>query len=352
MAQWNLKPSMALYSANPAGAFLQGLRKEWNVNSKDHPEPLSAEEDALVEIGRRLVESRYNFSTVTPATHARVLARTPNKLSSNLRDVFGWSRPFTEDFLPASLVAPMRRARVIEAAESGVFQSTIRFSTLDALIFMHSAYPTSASDAVFFGPDTVRFVASIRAHLAARQTPIMRAADVGSGAGPGAIAVATLLPRARVWMLDINRAALSASRVNAALNGVHNAISVESDVLAAVDGDFDLIVANPPYLIDAAARAYRHGGGELGEGLSLRILREAASRLAIGGSLHLYTGSVVVEGRDYFSEAAELIADEFGFAREIREIDPDVFGEELETPCYRRADRIAAVALTMTRTAK
>ena len=53
---------------------------------------------------------------------------------------------------------------------------------------------------------------------------------------------------------------------------------VRSDVLAAVDGAPDLIVANPPYMRDHAARAYRDGGGSHGEELSLRIAREALAR--------------------------------------------------------------------------
>jgi methylase of polypeptide subunit release factors len=112
----------------------------------------------------------------------------------------------------------------------------------------------------------------------------------------------------------------------------------------------DLLIANPPYLVDPAERAYRHGGGPLGAGLSLKILDAALPRLAPGGALLLYTGAAVVNGRDPFRDAAEeRLAADRGVGWAYREVDPDVFGEELDTPAYAEADRIAAVVLTVTR---
>jgi len=119
--------------------------------------------------------------------------------------------------------------------------------------------------------------------------------------------------------------------------------------LTGTDGSFDLIVANPPYLVDAAERAYRHGGGPLGAGLSLRILDAAMDRLAPGGTLLLYTGTAVVDGLDRFHQAAANRLAGAGTTWTYREIDPDVFGEELEGGAYSVADRIAAVLLTLTR---
>jgi len=100
---------------------------------------------------------------------------------------------------------------------------------------------------------------------------------------------------------------------------------------------------------DSQQRSYRHGGGELGEALSLRILREALPRLERDGTLLLYTGGAMVDGRDLFLESARglLSSDAFGWT--YHELDPDVFGEELEKPGYERVERIAAVALSVTR---
>jgi methylase of polypeptide subunit release factors len=148
-------------------------------------------------------------------------------------------------------------------------------------------------------------------------------------------------------MTDVNEAALRLARVNAALASTPNAIVQRADILDGVEGAFDLIVSNPPYLNDPLARAYRHGGGDFGAALSLRILEAALPRLAPGGTLLLYTGTAIVAGRDLFREAAlpRLAAGDLAWTYE--EVDPDVFGEELDTAAYNAAERIAAIVLNV-----
>jgi hypothetical protein len=102
---------------------------------------------------------------------------------------------------------------------------------------------------------------------------------------------------------------------------------------------------------DTQQRAYRHGGERLGSELSVRIVAQAIDRLTPGGSLVLYTGTPWVNGVDLFLEHARPLIDRPGFTWSYREVDPDVFGEELETETYAQAERIAAVVLTVTRTA-
>jgi len=230
-----------------------------------------------------------------------------------------------------------------------MFRSALRVSSLEGELFFHSAFPTMQADAVFFGPDTYRFARAIKAGLRDRTAPIANAVDIGCGAGPGGILIAKHAPEARVLMTDINDAAVRLARVNAALAGTTNATSLHSDILNEVEGGFDLIVSNPPYLNDPLQRAYRHGGGEFGATLSLRILESALPRLTPRGTLILYTGSAIVDGRDLFRNAAlsRLAAGDFAWTYE--EADPDVFGEELETEAYRAADRIAAVVLNVTK---
>src|SRR5690606_22427462 len=97
-----------------------------------------------------------------------------------------------------------------------------------------------------------------------------------------------------------NRAALAATTVNAMLAGTPRVIACESNLFAGVQGEFDLIVANPPYLNDPSQRAYRHGGGSLGAQLSISILEAGIQRLAPEGALVLYTGVAIVDGVDPF----------------------------------------------------
>ena len=160
-----------------------------------------------------------------------------------------------------------------------LLRSRVRFSTLGDQLFVHSAFPTEAADAVFFGPDTYRFARTIRESLAdlpPRPRPRCRVADIGAGSGAGGLYAAALL--AEIWpeivLTDINPRALRFSRVNAVLNGVSDVQIVESDLFDNVDGRFDLIVSNPPYLVDPLARFYRHGGGAFGADLSIRIVEQ------------------------------------------------------------------------------
>lgn len=306
---------------------------------------LPPDDDALLRLARAVQATGYRFTTVTPATHARVNARPENALARDLRGVFGWSRPFRPEVLPPGLFDLMQEAGVAEPHGDGTWRSRVRLSTLDDLLFLHSAYPTSAPDSVFFGPDTYRFAHAIAAYLDRLKAPVRWTVDVGCGAGPGAVLVAAARPGAEVLAVDINPAALRLTSVNATLAGV--AVDARrSDLLRDVDGLFDLIVANPPYLVDPAARAYRHGGGPLGAGLSLDIVRAACDRLAPGGSLLLYTGVAVVNGEDPFRRAATDQLSSAGLDWAYEEMDPDVFGEELAADAYRNADRIAAVVLT------
>jgi methylase of polypeptide subunit release factors len=222
----------------------------------------------------------------------------------------------------------------------------VRASTLDGQLYFHSAYPTSAADAVFFGPDTYRFLRALGPELDARG--VSRAADIGCGAGAAAIAIALRWPQADVLALDINDNALRMTALNAALAGAGNVQPRQSDLLDGVEGKFDLIVANPPYLVDPCERAYRHGGGDLGAGLSERIVAAALERLAPNGRLLLYTGVAMVDGADPFLARIRPMLEGAGVQWDYAEIDPDVFGEELDEPEYQDAERIAAVWLTVT----
>ena len=305
-------------------------------------------EAALLALARAVRETGYGFTTVTPASHARVNARPRNAEARALRDVFGWSRPFRPGLLPDPLVRLMQEAGAL-AQDGDLLRPTIRLSSLDGELFAHSAYPPRAADAVFFGPDTMRFLDAVLAHLGERDRPVRRAVDIGCGSGAAGIAVAKRAPGAEVFLVDINPAALRAARVNARLAGTEGVVTRQSDLLRDVDGLFDLIVSNPPFMVDAAARAYRHGGGPLGAGLSLSVVEAASERLAPGGSLVLFTGAAIVAGADPFRAAAAEICGRAGLAWSYREFDPDAYGEELDAPGYAEAERIALVVLTATR---
>ena len=178
------------------------------------------------------------------------------------------------------------------------------------------------------------------------------ALDLGTGSAVLAIAVARLA-RIPVLATDIDPVAVDVARGNVRANGVsalvRTAVAIGFNGPAFADGTrFDLIVANPPYMLDAQQRTYRHGGGKHGAGLSLAIFDTAMERLAPGGTLLLYTGVAIFAGEDPLFEAIRLSLRDTGWDWDYQEIDPDVFGEELQKPAYAEAERIACVALRLT----
>ncbi|NOT39982.1 MAG: class I SAM-dependent methyltransferase [Alphaproteobacteria bacterium] len=301
--------------------------------------------EALVDLGCHLKSTGYSFRAPTPATHALVNARPENQIARSLTDIFGWGRPFRTRLVSEDILTMLEAVGAIETS-GDLARSLVRYSTLDNLLFVHSAYPTNDNDAVFFGPDTYRFARLLGQKLGEAEMP-GSIIDIGCGSGAGGIfAVSRPACRPDVVLSDVNEHALSLARVNAELNGVRTAQFVRSDVLSDVEGCADLIIANPPYLCDPARRLYRHGG-ERGFELSQRIVEEGVARLNANGRLILYTASPVVDAVDQFFETIEPYLMSTGNRFVYEEIDPDVFGEELTMPAYAHVDRISVVALTV-----
>jgi len=323
---------------------------------------------ALVALGSWLHENGYAFVTPTPETHRRVLARRGERPSrdamSVVRDALGWNRPVRLDELPSPLRALGEAAELWRTVDGERVQSRVRFSTLEAggrrFPFVHSRYPTSDHDAVFFGPDTYRFVAAARRTVAEAR----RLVDVGCGTGAGGLVLADRADE--VVLADVSPRALALAEVNLALARklrlIPEATKVSlhlSDILAGVPGDVDVVIANPPYLVDAqrssgdasggerVGRLYRDGGGKLGTALAARIVTEGLARVAGagGGQVLLYTGVPIVAGVNVLEEQLRTLLRDTSAQATWEELDPDVFGEELEGAAYAETERLAVVLL-------
>ena len=302
---------------------------------------MTADRDgALLELLTALRALDYDFVTVTPETHRRVLARDPGRTASDLRDVFGWSLPFEPDVRPKPVAEALERSGMVEA-RGPLRRSLLRVSTLEGNLFLHSAYPTDGADSVFLGPDSYRFARFVKAEMAAAG-PMRRIVDIGAGAGVGGISAASFAPGARLTLCDINPLALRLAAVNARFAGLEAEL-VEGSGLSGVEGPVDFVIANPPFVIDPGKRTYRDGGGMHGASLSLEWALEGAKRLLPKGRMLLYTGSAIVGGGDALREALEARLPALECSLDYEEIDPDIFGELVETSGYEDVERIAAV---------
>lgn len=303
------------------------------------PHPL-----AVHELLAALEARGYHFVAPTPATHARIVARRTE--ARDLRDVFGWSLPFGAEAIEPKIIELMRDADALdERAE--MMLSNIRVASLGSHVFAHSAFPTTAHDSVFFGPDSYRFAAFLEAELR-KLSRRKHLVDFGAGTGVGAIVSARYAED--VSLVDINPAALRLAKantlhaeINFRISGAQRWRFLQADSLSAIEAPIDCVIANPPYIADPAHRAYRDGGAMHGGEISLKWAREAAQRLERGGAFLLYTGSAIVNGEDRLRSALfEALGD---FDVSYRELDPDVFGEELEREDYADVERIAVVGL-------
>jgi release factor glutamine methyltransferase len=128
-----------------------------------------------------------------------------------------------------------------------------------------------------------------------------RFADVGTGSGVIALTLAAQFPEAEVHAIDISEDALTLARENAARLDLQDRVRfAKGDLLTEVEGTFDLIVANLPYVPagDRAAlsREVLHDpavavfAGERGDELVRDLIGAACDRLRPGGMLALEVG--------------------------------------------------------------
>jgi methylase of polypeptide subunit release factors len=303
-----------------------------------------SEPEPLLELLHELKARDYKFVAVTPATHASVLSRRSRE-SPTLRDIFGWNMPFGTADLDLPLFRLLQRADVLEPS-GDKFRSRIRVATLDGALFLHSSFPTDQPDSVFFGPDTYRF-----AQFVGRQLPnIPRAqwiVDMGAGSGAGGILAARDSGCGRVSLVDVNPAALRLAAVNAAAAG----IQVEAVQSGQLPTGADLVLANPPYMMDSGHRAYRDGGALFGGAVALDWVEQALERVRPDGAILLYTGAAVVDGESPLAKAIEQACERARASLAIEHIDPDVFGYELAQPAYRDVERITVIGAVIRKSA-
>lgn len=114
---------------------------------------------------------------------------------------------------------------------------------------------------------------------------VCRVADLGTGSGAIALAVAHERPRAQVVATDASSAALAVAKRNAQVHAIDNIAFVHGDWLAPLAGQrFDLVVSNPPYI-------------------------EAADPHLAQGDLRFEPASALASGHDGLDDIRRIVSD-------------------------------------------
>jgi len=117
--------------------------------------------------------------------------------------------------------------------------------------------------------------------------------DVGTGSGAIALAIADEHPGARVAAIDVSAGALEVARENARVTGIEVAFA-EHDVSDGLEGAYDLVVSNPPYVtteeietLEPEVRDWEPREALTGVGATEAVARGAREVLAEPGALVL-----------------------------------------------------------------
>jgi release factor glutamine methyltransferase len=150
-------------------------------------------------------------------------------------------------------------------------------------------------------PETERVVEAALARFPDRDAPLA-AADLCTGSGCVAIALAVERQGWTVTATDVSADALAVASLNARRHGVAGRVRlVEGDLLGGLPGSFDLIVSNPPYVADGLRTtlppevrdhepAVALFAGADGLDVVRRLVADAGGRLHPGGALIVEIG--------------------------------------------------------------
>lgn len=209
-----------------------------------------------------------------------------------LEDTLGWSR--TRRVLEAEFLL---KPKDLEQLESWALRRESR-EPLQWILGSTEFYGLNIhvrSGVLIPRPETERLV-----ELALGRLRVMpgspRVLDLGCGTGAIALCIKSELPRARVLASDINPEAVQLALENASRLGLEIEV-IETNLFDGIEGRFDLIVSNPPYLpeFDAATlepEVQREPANALFSGadgldLARMLVRTARERLGLNGWLLL-----------------------------------------------------------------
>ncbi|MGH3002613.1 MAG: peptide chain release factor N(5)-glutamine methyltransferase [Gaiellaceae bacterium] len=145
-----------------------------------------------------------------------------------------------------------------------------------------------------------------------------RVVDVGTGSGAIALSIASERPDARVTATDTSPDALALARENAAAHRLDVRL-VECDLLAGLEGPFDLVVSNPPYVVASEleslaqeVREFEPRAALIDDGQTARLAADARRVL---------DGALVLEVHEHRAEEVSTLLLGLGYGTVIIALD-------------------------------
>lgn len=184
------------------------------------------------------------------------------------RTILGWDQVqlITERSSPAPPALAPRLSgwvtRRVNREPSAYIVSLREFWGLDFRVSPAVLIPRPETE--FIVEETLRLIGKgLEATAVVARGPALRMADIGTGSGCLAVSIAREVPDCLIVATDVSQEALIVARANATHHDVAARIQfVATSYLGGIEGDFDIIVANPPYVRDgdkpALAADVRH----------------------------------------------------------------------------------------------
>jgi release factor glutamine methyltransferase len=159
-------------------------------------------------------------------------------------------------------------------------------------------------------PETEQLVELVQSEISNQQSAIL---DIGTGSGVIALSLAAEFPKANILAVDVSDDALALAQENAVRLNLSRVQFLKSRLFENIEGAFDLIVANLPYVSiqdrHTLSREVLHDpeialfAGTRGDELVHQLIAQAPTRLRPGGLLALEIG--LAQSEELLSALAE-----------------------------------------------